>query len=94
MTMKRTHLIAGIFVAIFALMLSVNEAVAQSTSVSMSNKQGVSQYTSKSGSQKLDVEYDGKIVFSEDDKSIKSISRGGYMLIKKTSFGQRKRNLS
>ena len=37
--MKRTHLIAGIFVAIFALMLSVNEAVAQSTSVSMSNKQ-------------------------------------------------------
>ncbi len=94
MTMKRTHLIAGIFVAIFALMLSVNEVVAQSTSVSISNKNGVSRYTSKNGRQKLDVEYDGKIIFAEDDKSIKSISRGGYMLIKKTSFGQRREILA
>lgn len=94
--MKRLHLITGVFIAVFALMFSVNNALAQggSTSVSISSKNGVHSYTSKRGSQKLNVEYDGKIVFADDDKSIKSISRGGYMLIKKTSFGQRREILA
>lgn len=97
--MKRSHLITGVFIAIFALILSVNEAFAQSssstsTSVSISNRNGVARYTSTNGRQKLNVEYDGKIVFADNDKSIKSISRGGYMLIRKTSFGQRREILA
>jgi len=92
--MKRTHLITGIFVAVFALLLSVNDVFAQSTSVSISNSNGVSRYQMKNGRQKLNIEYDGKIVFADDDKSIKSISRGGYLLVRKTSFGQRREILA
>lgn len=88
-TMKRTHLITGIFVAMIALLISAQQAMAQN-SVSIKSKNGVHTYTSSRGSQRLNVEYDGKIVFADDDKSIKSISRGGYMLIRKTSFGQRR----
>lgn len=92
-TMKRTHLITGIFVAMIALMISAQQAMAQN-SVSIKSKNGVHTYTSSRGSQRLNVEYDGKIVFADDDKSIKSISRGGYMLIRKTSFGQRREVLA
>jgi len=91
--MKRTHLIAGIFVAIFAMLVST-EALAQKTSVSIKNKNGVYSYSAKTGSQKLNVEYDGKIVFADDDRSVKSISRGGYLLVRKTSFGQRREILA
>jgi hypothetical protein len=95
LTIKRTHLIAGIFVALFALLSSINEALAQNNrSVSISNRSGVSKYSASDGFQKLNVEYDGKIVFAEDDQSIASISRGGYMLIRKTSFGQRREVLA
>jgi len=92
-TMKRTHLIAGIMVAVIALLMSVTQAMAQN-SVSIKSKNGKYSYSSTSGGQKLNVEYDGQIVFADDDRSIQSISRGGYMLIKKTSFGQRREVLA
>lgn len=91
--MKRTHLIAGILVAVIALFMSVQQAMAQN-SVSIKSKNGTYSYSSTSGSQKLSVEYDGQIEFADDDRSIKSISRGGYMLIRKTSFGQRREILA
>lgn len=37
--------------------------------------------------QSLKVEYDGKITFGPDDRSIQSISDGGYLRIEKTTFG-------
>ena len=46
--------------------------------------------THKNGSQKLNIEYEGDIVFTDNDKSIKSISSDGYLYIRKTQFGNRR----
>lgn len=91
--MKRTHLTAGILVAVIALFMSFQQAIAQN-SVSIKSKNGTYSYSSTSGIQKLSVKYDGQIEFADDDRSIKYISRGGYMLIRKTSFGQRREVLA
>ena len=37
------------------------------------------------------IEYEGEITLSDDDKDIVAISRGGYIEIKKSSFGKRRR---
>lgn len=48
----------------------------------------------RAGNQRLNLEYEGEIVFTDDDKAIKSISRGGYLLIRKTTFGDRREVLA
>ena len=93
--MKRNSLIAGIIVAVFfSIVCSVNQVQAQSTSTSVSINNGVHKYSHRSGSQRLSIEYDGEIKIADDDKSIESISRGGYLLIRKTSFGERREILA
>lgn len=96
--MKNKSIIMGIAIALLAIFSLVNEAQAQrsrsSTSISSSSNNGKHTITHKSGSQRLNVEYEGEIEFSEDDKSIKSISRGGYLFIRKTSFGNRREVLA
>lgn len=37
------------------------------------------------------IEYEGEIILSDDDSDIKDISRGGYIEIKKSSFGKRRK---
>lgn len=37
------------------------------------------------------IEYEGEITLSDDDSDIKDISRGGYIEIKKSSFGKRRK---
>lgn len=92
--MKNRSLLMGIAIALLAVFLIAHEGFAQrsSTSVSISGKSH--RISHKSGSQRLNVEYDGKIEFTDDDKAIKSISRGGYLFIRKTSFGNRREILA
>lgn len=87
-------LLLGVAVALLALIHTTYELNAQNTSTSISVSRGVKSITHKSGSQRLNIEYDGEIAFTDDDKAIKSISRGGYLLIKKTTFGDRREVLA
>lgn len=84
----------GIAVALLAMFAMVQEAQGQKNSTTISMNDGRYHYSSRSGGNKLDIEYDGKIEFTEDDKSIKSISRGGYLKIRKVSFGNRREVLA
>lgn len=47
--------------------------------------------TIKDSQRDYKIEYDGEIVISDDDKDIESISRGGYLEIKKSRFGKKRR---
>ena len=44
-------------------------------------------YKSKDSFSAYEIEYKGKIIVSDDDKSVKSISPDGYLRITKSSFG-------
>ncbi|MFT6972459.1 MAG: hypothetical protein ACJAXX_003042, partial [Roseivirga sp.] len=106
----RTHsIIMGFAIAIWAMFSMVNTAHAkQSTSSSVSTstssngksftstsvRNGKYTFRTKIGSSQLELEYDGEVTFTDDDKAIKSISRGGYLKIKKTSFGERRELLA
>jgi hypothetical protein len=92
--MKKRSLLMGIAVALLAMFVMAQDVHGQKTSTSISMNDGRYRYSQKSGSNKLDIEYDGKIEFTEDDRSIKSISRGGYLKIRKTSFGNRREVLA
>jgi hypothetical protein len=94
--------------AMFSMMFNVHArqstSTSSSTSTSISNdgktstktsvKNGRYTYSSNTGSNQLELEYDGEVKFTDDDKAIKSISRGGYLKIKKTSFGERRELLA
>lgn len=84
----------GIAVALLALFVMAQDVHGQKTSTSISSDGDRYRFTQRSGSNKLDIEYDGKIEFTDDDKAIKSISRGGYLMIRKTSFGNRREILA
>lgn len=84
----------GIAVALLAMLVMAQDVYGQSVSISSSRNGDRYRFTQKRGSNKLDIEYDGKIEFAEDDKSIESISRGGYLRIRKSSFGNRREVLA
>ena len=84
----------GIAVAVLALLVMSQDVYGQKTSTSISMNDGRYHFSQRRGSNKLDIEYDGKIEFTDDDKAIKSISRGGYLKIRKTSFGDRREVLA
>ncbi len=79
---------------ILVLMFLVHNSSAQKTAVSLSARKGVQSIEHGEGAEKLDVEYEGKIEFSDDDKLIKSISRGGYLKISNVTFGTRREILA
>jgi hypothetical protein len=107
---KRTRgMIMGMAIAIWAVLsMTTNlyakqgSSVSTSTSISNGNRtstkisvnNGKYTYSSRMGSQQLELEYDGTVEFTDDDKGIKSISRGGYLKIRKTSFGERRELLA
>lgn len=57
-------------------------------SYSFQRKNGVHTVKVKSNGDDFKVEFEGDIVISKDDKDILDISRGGYIEIKKSSFGR------
>ena len=92
--MKRRSLIMGVAVALLAMFVMAQDVYGQRTSTSISSDGDRYRFSTRRGSNKLDIEYDGKIEFADDDKSIKSISRGGYLRIRKSSFGNRREVLA
>ena len=86
----------GVAIAILALLTFTHEAKSQNerTSTSYTVNRGVHTVTHSNSQGRFQMEYEGKIEFSDDDKSIKSISRGGYLLIRKTTFGDRREILA
>ncbi|WP_347175360.1 hypothetical protein [Polaribacter uvawellassae] len=58
---------------------------------SSSSKNGIRTYHVKNGQNDFRIEYEGDITLSNDDKDIVAISRGGFIEIKKSSFGTKRR---
>ncbi|WP_299158581.1 hypothetical protein [uncultured Tenacibaculum sp.] len=56
-----------------------------------STSNGVSKIHVKNKKNDFSVEYEGKITLSDDDKDIVDISRGGFIEIKKSSFGKKRK---
>ncbi len=70
---------------------SFSEAQRRSTSINV-NDNGKTTISIKNGfGNNFFIEYKGEIELSDDDSDVVSISRGGYMEIKKTAFGSRRR---
>lgn len=94
--MKNRSLVMGVAIAILALLSFTHEVKSQDekTSTSYTVNRGVHSITHSNSQGRFQMEYEGKIEFSDDDKSIKSISRGGYLLIRKTTFGDRREVLA
>ncbi|MDO1449163.1 hypothetical protein Q0590_22995 [Rhodocytophaga aerolata] len=61
--------------------------VVQDTSV---RKRRTYQYTHTDNNQSTEINYDGEIAFTDDEKDIKSISPGGFFKFSKTTFGNRR----
>jgi len=76
-------------IVLFMVMLlsSPSEFFAQN-SFKVNTNNGKSKITVKNSRTDFEVEYEGEITLSDDDLDIKSISRGGYIEIKKSSFGR------
>ena len=101
---KTRSMIMGMAVALWAMLslandlsarqISISTSRSNSNSTSISQKNGTYRYTSKQGSNGFEIEYEGDIEFTDDDKAIKSISRDGYIKIRKTSFGERRELLA
>ena len=62
-------------------------------SISSTSKKGVRTYHVKNGRQDFRIEYDGDITLSNDDRDIVGVTRGGFIEIKKSSFGTKRRIL-
>ncbi len=88
--MKKGSIIVGVAIALLAMFITVHEAQAQRSSTTISERDGRWTYTSKRGSSRLEVDYEGRVEFTDDDKAIKSISRGGWFRVRSTSFGNRR----
>ena len=58
-----------------------------SSSITRSSNSSSSKFVSQNNNQKLNIEFNGDIAIGADEKSISSISRGGYLKIEKTTFG-------
>ncbi len=80
---------AILLIALFCV--SQLEAQRRSTSVNV-NSNGKTTISIKNGfGNNFSIEYKGDITLSDDDTDVVDISRGGYMDIKKSAFGNRRR---
>lgn len=73
-----------------------NAVIAQQTIVKtdekviVKNSNGVRKHVRSNGFNSFNIEYQGTIEVTDDDKDIKSISPGGYIEISKTTFGSKR----
>ena len=58
---------------------------------SITTNNGTHNIRVKNDSQDFNIEYEGDITISDDDRDIVAISRGGFIEIKKSRFGKRRR---
>lgn len=81
-------------VLLLTLFLAPNDGQAQSknTLVDVHQRNGKTTISVKNGRRhSFSLEYEGEITLSDDDKDVIAISSGGYMEIKKSAFGSRRR---
>lgn len=71
-----------LWILFFHIMLLLGHVNAQ---ISITSDRG--QHSIENDKQSLKIEYDGKITIGPDDRSITAISEGGYIRIRKTTFG-------
>lgn len=62
----------------------------KSSKTTIKNNVGTISYKTSDGINNFEIEYQGKIAVTDDDKAIKSISSGGFLEIKKTTFGSKR----
>lgn len=80
---------------LYALIFLITAPVVlgQHEEVTVTRERGVYQHTNVKGRNSFKIEFKGDIEVTEDDKDIKSISRGGFIDISKTTFGNKRRIL-
>lgn len=86
-------LFVGFLLAI-SFVISPSEIIGQTVfngNFSSKNSDGTKTYTINNGKQKFSIEYEGEITLSDDDKEIIAISNNGFIEIRKTRFGKRRR---
>lgn len=84
--MYRTKLVSTIiFLAVIVISSNAQEASVQ---IHSDNQKTV--IKNRNGLSSFDIEMRGKIVLTDDDKDIKSMSPDGYLEVKKTVFGSRR----
>ena len=85
------NLILGLLV-VTSLLFSTTTAYGQDVEDRITyTKDGSRSITIKNSRQNFKIEYEGDITLSDDDKDITAISRNGYIEIRKTRFGKRRR---
>lgn len=91
--MKAKSFLLTILATIFSLLITT-DSFAQRTVSYTSTKKRIGNFSIDiKGKGDFKIEYEGDIVLSDDDKDIVSISRGGFIEIKKSSFGKKRRLL-
>ncbi|CAL2063164.1 hypothetical protein [Tenacibaculum sp. 190524A05c] len=90
--MKTKTILLTVLLTVFSVLFTTN-SYAQSTVVYSSNSsKRIGNFSIDiKGKGDFKIEYEGDIVLSDDDKDIVSISRGGFIEIKKSSFGKKRR---
>ena len=73
-----------------AFIFSASNFSAQN-SITINSNKGKSKISISNSRNDFKIEYDGEIILTDDDSDIKDISRGGYIEIKKSSFGKRRK---
>jgi len=91
---KNGRMSIGLITSVVVMILMVSQVHAQKNETSISSRNGVHNFSSRNGGDKYEVEYKGRIEFLEDDKSIKSISRGGYMRFKISDYRDKRELLA
>ena len=83
----KTHFLITLIIGLF---ISTNGFYAQN-SISFNSNKGKSTIKISNDRTDFKVEYEGEITIADDDSDITNVSRGGYIEIKKSSFGKRRR---
>lgn len=87
------HVLVKAILILALLYPSFSEAQRKSTSVNISRDGKTTISIKNSYGKNFSLEYQGDIELADDDSDIVSISRGGYMEIKRSAFGSRRRIL-
>ena len=85
--LPKNHLLIALILALF---ISLNSFYAQN-SISINSNKGKSTIRINNDRSDFKVEYEGEITIADDDSDITNVSRGGYIEIRKSSFGKRRR---
>lgn len=94
MQLKNLKTIFVGFLLAISFFISPSEMMGQTVfngTSSTKNDDGVRTYRYNNNKQKFSIEYEGEITLSNDDKEITAISNNGFIEIRKTRFGKRRR---